>query len=155
MAIFPEGRGSFERLWRVVLLTIALRHTDFSAWLAELHRNPSLCHLIDITTEQQIPDGWNLSRFLDGSFPDGRFLELPLRLQHVRVPTQRNRRNDFPLKNAAAALSTVLRRLLHEADAVFTGSPGAARPRPFCGAGSSWCPGSPAPERFGRVTRRR
>ena len=36
-----HGRDDYpvERLWRVVLLTIALRHTSFNACLAELHRN--------------------------------------------------------------------------------------------------------------------
>jgi hypothetical protein len=48
-----------------VLLTIALRHTAFDACLAELHRNPPLCRLIGITAEDEIPHGWNLSRFLD------------------------------------------------------------------------------------------
>jgi hypothetical protein len=30
-----------------------------------LHRNPALCRLIGITAEEQIPNGWNVSRFLD------------------------------------------------------------------------------------------
>lgn len=62
-----HGRDDYpvERLWRVVLLTIALRHTDVTACLAELHRNPALCRLVGITDEAQIPHGWNLSRFLD------------------------------------------------------------------------------------------
>jgi hypothetical protein len=62
-----KGRDDFpvERLWRVVLLTIALRHVSFNACLAELHRNPPLCRLIDITAEDNIPNPWNLSRFLD------------------------------------------------------------------------------------------
>jgi hypothetical protein len=62
-----HGRDDYpvERLWRVVLLTIALRHTTFNACLAELHRNPALCRLLDITAEEQIPHGWNVSRFLD------------------------------------------------------------------------------------------
>jgi hypothetical protein len=54
-----------ERLWQVVLLTVALRHTSFNACLAELHRNPALCRLLDIADEGQIPNGWNVSRFLD------------------------------------------------------------------------------------------
>jgi hypothetical protein len=47
-----HGRDDYpvERLWRVVLLTIALRHTSFNACLAELHRNPALCQLLDITS---------------------------------------------------------------------------------------------------------
>jgi Transposase DDE domain len=46
-------------------LTIALRHSSFNACLAELHRNPALCQLLGITSEDQIPNGWNVSRFLD------------------------------------------------------------------------------------------
>jgi hypothetical protein len=62
-----KGRDDFPlpRLWRVVLLTIALRHTSFNACLAELHRNPALCRLIDMAAEDQIPHAGNLSRFLD------------------------------------------------------------------------------------------
>jgi hypothetical protein len=52
-------------LWHVVLLTVLLRHHSFEECLAELHRNPALCRLIGITAEDQIPRGWNLSRFLD------------------------------------------------------------------------------------------
>lgn len=62
-----HGRDDYpvSLLWRVVLLTIALRHSSFNACLAELHRNPALCRLLDITAEDQIPNGWNVSRFLD------------------------------------------------------------------------------------------
>src|SRR3954451_3059382 len=62
-----HGRDDYPvaRLWRIVLLTILLRHTCFNACLDELHRNPALCRLIEITAEEQIPHGWNLSRFLD------------------------------------------------------------------------------------------
>jgi Transposase DDE domain/Transposase domain (DUF772) len=62
-----HGRDDYpvDRLWRVVLLSIALRHTSFNACLAELHRNPALCRLLDIADEDQIPNGWNVSRFLD------------------------------------------------------------------------------------------
>jgi hypothetical protein len=62
-----KGRDDYPilRLWRVVLLTVALRHVSFNACLAELHRNPALCRLIDIAEEGDIPNGWNLSRFLD------------------------------------------------------------------------------------------
>jgi hypothetical protein len=48
-----------------VLLTILLRHASFNACLAELHRNPALCRLLGIRDEAGIPNGWNLSRFLD------------------------------------------------------------------------------------------
>jgi Transposase DDE domain len=62
-----HGRDDYpvERLWRVVLLPIALRHSSFNACLAELHRNPALCQLLDIRRADQIPNGWNVSRFLD------------------------------------------------------------------------------------------
>ncbi len=62
-----KGRDDYPvtRLWHVVLLTILLRHVSFDACLAELHRNPALCRLIGITDEAQIPNGWNISRFLD------------------------------------------------------------------------------------------
>src|SRR5262249_55725846 len=65
----PRGPGRDDsplaRLWHVVVLSVALRHPSFDACLAELHRNPSLCALIGITAEDQIPNDWNLSRFLD------------------------------------------------------------------------------------------
>ena len=53
-------------LWGVVLLTIVLRHVHFEACLAELRRNDDLRALIGISRddEQQVPDGWNVSRFL-------------------------------------------------------------------------------------------
>lgn len=62
-----HGRDDYpvQRLWGVVLLTIALRHISFNACLAELHRNPSLCRFLGITCEEQIPNDHNLSRFLD------------------------------------------------------------------------------------------
>ena len=62
-----HGRDDFpvERLWRVVLLTIALRQRVFNDCLDELHRNPSLCRLLAIAAPADIPHPWNLSRFLD------------------------------------------------------------------------------------------
>jgi hypothetical protein len=62
-----RGRDDYpvERLWGVLLLTIALRHTAFEACLDELHRNPSLCRLIGIHDVEDIPHLWNISRFLD------------------------------------------------------------------------------------------
>jgi hypothetical protein len=64
-----RGRGRddypIRRLWQVLLLTIALRHASVNACLAELHRNPALCRLLGIATADDIPNGWNLSRFLD------------------------------------------------------------------------------------------
>jgi hypothetical protein len=62
-----KGRDDYpvEVLWGVVLFTIALRHSSFEACLAELHRNPSLCRLLGITSPDKIPKEWNVSRFLD------------------------------------------------------------------------------------------
>jgi hypothetical protein len=62
-----KGRNDFpvDHLWGVVVLTVALRHHSFESCLAELHRNPSLCRLLGITCVEQIPNGWNVSRFLD------------------------------------------------------------------------------------------
>jgi hypothetical protein len=62
-----KGRDDYPLtlLWRVVLLTILLRHVSVNACLAELHRNPALCRLLAIADETAIPNGWNVSRFLD------------------------------------------------------------------------------------------
>lgn len=53
-------------LWGVVLLTILLRHPHFEACLADLRRNDDLRALIGIPRddESQVPDSWNVSRFL-------------------------------------------------------------------------------------------
>lgn len=51
-------------LWGVVLLTVLLRHTSFAATLGELRRNEALRLLIGIKSEQEVPDAWNVSRFL-------------------------------------------------------------------------------------------
>jgi hypothetical protein len=61
-----KGRDDYpvHVLWGVVVLSIALRHTDFEACLGELGRNPSLAKLIGIASPEQIPRGWNVSRFL-------------------------------------------------------------------------------------------
>jgi hypothetical protein len=62
-----HGRDDYPvtRLWHVTLLTILLRHHSFEDCLAELHRNPALCALVGITSERDIPHGWNVSRFLE------------------------------------------------------------------------------------------
>src|SRR5262249_56722213 len=68
-----KGRDDYPvaRLWRVLVLTIALRHVSVNACRAERHRNPARCRLLDIPAEDDIPNGWDLSRFLDvlGSEP--------------------------------------------------------------------------------------
>ena len=53
-------------LWGVLLLTIVLRHVHFEACLAELRRNDDLRALIGIPRDEEdkVPDGWNVSRFL-------------------------------------------------------------------------------------------
>jgi hypothetical protein len=62
-----KGRNDYrvDHLWGVVVLTVVLRHTSFESCIAELHRNPSLCRLLGIASVEQIPNAWNLSRFLD------------------------------------------------------------------------------------------
>jgi len=62
-----KGRNDYpvRTLWGVVLLTIALRHTGFEACLGELRRNPVLAKLIGIKKRAHIPQGHNVSRFLD------------------------------------------------------------------------------------------
>jgi hypothetical protein len=62
-----KGRDDYpvRILWGVVVLTIALRHVNFEACLGELRRNPSLAKLIGIESDEQIPQGWNISRFLE------------------------------------------------------------------------------------------
>jgi hypothetical protein len=62
-----HGRNDYPVavLWRVIVLTIALRHRDFEACLGELQRNPTLQKLIGIESVKQIPRGYNVSRFLD------------------------------------------------------------------------------------------
>jgi hypothetical protein len=51
-------------LWGVLLLSIALRHTAITDCLEELRRNAALRLLIGIESENQVPHGWNLTRFL-------------------------------------------------------------------------------------------
>ena len=51
-------------LWGCLLLAILLRYPSMEACLEELRRNAGLRLLIDIDREQDVPHGWNLSRFL-------------------------------------------------------------------------------------------
>ena len=62
--------------WGVVLLRIALRHTSFVATLAELARNEALGRLIGIEKQEEVPDSWNISRFLDVLGREPHFSEL-------------------------------------------------------------------------------
>lgn len=61
-----KGRSDYtlRSLWGVLLLTHGLRHKDYEACLGELRRNPSLAKLIGIESLDKIPQGWNISRFL-------------------------------------------------------------------------------------------
>jgi hypothetical protein len=62
-----RGRNDYEvtSLWGVLVLTIVLRHTGIESCLAELRRNGGLRRLIGIESESGVPNGYNLSRFLD------------------------------------------------------------------------------------------
>lgn len=62
-----HGRDDYpvQVLWRVVLLRIMLRHRDVEACLGELKRNPTLQKLVGIESAKQVPNGWNVSRFLE------------------------------------------------------------------------------------------
>jgi hypothetical protein len=64
-----RGKGRNDHpvsvLWGVVLLTIVLRHVALEACLDELRRNDDLRRLIGIACENDVPDKWNLSRFLE------------------------------------------------------------------------------------------
>ena len=113
-----RGRGRDDYpvrvLWGVVVLTIALRHRDFEACLGELRRNPSLAKLIGIEAEDQIPQGWNVSRFLEvlGQPPH------LSRLQEVfNVMVQRLGRNVPDLGRDTAGDATALKARLPRAEA--------------------------------------
>ena len=60
-----KGRDDYpvSVLWAVHLLKIILRHPTTEACLAELQRNEGLRRLIGISSENQVPKAWNMSRF--------------------------------------------------------------------------------------------
>jgi len=64
-----RGRGrddySVTSQWGALLLAIVLRHTSVESCLGELRRNEALRRLIGIEGEEKVPNGWNMSRFLD------------------------------------------------------------------------------------------
>lgn len=62
-----KGRDDYpvRMMWRVLVLSIALRHPTIEHCLAELRRNESLRKLIGIKSEDTVPSKWNLSRFLE------------------------------------------------------------------------------------------
>jgi hypothetical protein len=63
-----RGKGSndypVEVLWGTLLLKIILRHVSMQDCLAELRRNPALWKFLGIGRQEQIPNPWNMSRFL-------------------------------------------------------------------------------------------
>jgi len=63
-----RGRGRNDHpvlvLWGVVVVTPLLRHTSFAQTLAELRRNPALRRLVGIEKVEDVPDEWNVTRFL-------------------------------------------------------------------------------------------
>jgi len=74
-----KGRNDYpvHVLWGVVVLTIALRHTDTEKCLGELRRNEGLRRLIDIPSEERVPTKFALSRFEEvlGSEPHRSLLQ--------------------------------------------------------------------------------
>jgi hypothetical protein len=62
-----RGRNDYPvgSLWGTLVLTILLRHTSVEACLGELRRNEALRRLIGIESEGEVPNAWNMSRFLD------------------------------------------------------------------------------------------
>jgi hypothetical protein len=62
-----RGRDDFPItvLWGVFVFTIALRHPSFVSCIDELKRNPTLYRLLGIASVQDIPNDYNLSRFVD------------------------------------------------------------------------------------------
>jgi len=61
-----KGRNDYpvRVLWGTLLVGLALRHPTVESCLAELRRNEGLRRLIGIETEEQVPNSWNMSRFL-------------------------------------------------------------------------------------------
>ena len=62
-----KGRNDYpvHVLWGTALLKIALRHPTMESCLAELRRNADLRRLIGIESENQVPNSWNISRFME------------------------------------------------------------------------------------------
>jgi len=62
-----KGRGDYpvHVLWGVVVVSIACRHPHTEACLEELRRNAGLRAVIGIESEEQVPNKWNMSRFME------------------------------------------------------------------------------------------
>jgi hypothetical protein len=86
-----RGRGRNDYpvrvLGRVVLLSILLRHKDVEACPGELQRNPTLQEIVGIESTEQIPHGWNVSRFLEtlGQEPHRSLLQEVFRVMVQRL----------------------------------------------------------------------
>jgi Transposase DDE domain/Transposase domain (DUF772) len=107
-----KGRDDYpvSVLWGVVVLSIACRHLDMEACLAELRRNDGLRRLIGIESEDRVPHGWNMSRFLAvlGEEPhytllQGVFNDLIRRLGEVVPDLGRNAAGDATQLSARAS----------------------------------------------------
>jgi len=61
-----KGRNDYpvHILWRTALLCPLLRHPWLESCLQELQRNPSLWPIIGIEDASQVPNKWNMSRFM-------------------------------------------------------------------------------------------
>jgi len=61
-----KGRNDYpvHVLWRTALLCPLLRHQWIDSCLQELRRNPSLWPIIGIDDAGQVPNKWNISRFM-------------------------------------------------------------------------------------------
>lgn len=68
-----KGRDDYpiHTCWGVLVLAILLRHATIQACLNELSRNAALRRLIGIDSEKGVPQGWNMTRFMEvlGSRP--------------------------------------------------------------------------------------
>jgi len=62
-----HGRNDYPLhiLWRVHLTRYFLRHVHMEQCLAELGRNPALRRVVGIEDGQNVPEPWNMSRFLE------------------------------------------------------------------------------------------
>jgi len=91
--------------WGVLVLSIALRHTTIEACLGELRRNESLRKLIGIESEEDVPQKWCLSRFLDrlGEEPHLTHLHeiFDTMIQRLRAGRVRCRRSAMPERRMA------------------------------------------------------
>lgn len=62
-----NGAGDYpvRTLWGVLLLSILLRHPTMTACLEELRRNPALALIVGVEREDNVPNDWNMTRFLE------------------------------------------------------------------------------------------